>query len=207
MKSPGASLLSLELIQGNPDKKDHAMHSISPPLRNLISDALETFGARIERRLIPRGKEKLPYLYRNFLEGKQAPDGEPGLFLHKFVSSDQEGQLHNHPWQWSASFILVGAYKETRANIGAKEGDQILLTGQWKKRQFNAGDINFIRKDDFHRVDIVPSVADHVWTLFLHGPRVDNWSFVPEEYDALVTPRIVTKRTFDIRDKVTQANK
>src|SRR6185503_1346680 len=34
-----------------------------------------------------------------------------GLCVHKFVRSDYERALHDHPW-WYASFVLVGSYVE-----------------------------------------------------------------------------------------------
>lgn len=180
------------------------MFKLTPPVEGIISQALESFAARIERRLIPRGPQQLPYLYRAFLEGKQAPDGEPGLFLHKFVSDDAEAQLHNHPWQWSASFILMGSYRECRGEIIKKHDDGDIELKKIEPQTYETGDINFIRQNDFHRVDLQ---SDHVWTLFLHGPRVDDWSFVPEKYGEKLQPHVVTKRTFDVRDKVGRAVK
>jgi len=175
---------------------------MSIPLAKAISEALEKFAARGERRLIPRGKDQIAYLYRNFLEGKPAPDGEPGLLLHKFVASDTFEQLHNHPWTWSVSFILEGSYRETREVIQTRQGNgKILLRRQWQ-RDFKPGDHNYIARNDFHRVDLI---SNHVWTLFLHGPREGDWSFVPENYGEFVIPRMVTKRTFDVREKVDKA--
>lgn len=179
------------------------MPSLDPNVRQMVADALERYAeTRGERRLIPRGAEKIPYLYRSFLDGKQAVDGEPGLFLHKFVASDPLNQLHNHPWKWSVSFILDGTYRETRTTPFREYEDGTIKFNPPKTVDHGPGSINLISDIDYHRVTLI---TPYVWTLFLHGPRTGVWGHAEENYDKPVKPTIVTKRTFDVRDKVTKA--
>lgn len=185
---------------------------LSAPFAAMVSKALENFASRGDRRLIPRGKKgaesEIPYLYRNFLEGKQAEDSQPGLFLHKFVSSDKEGQLHNHPWKWSVSFILVGRYRETRTTVHKWSKNptngklEIVRFHNPIHRELQAGEVNHISDSDFHRVEIL---SPHVWTLFLHGPRTGQWGFATENYKRPVKMKFVHKRTYDAQKKVSHA--
>lgn len=85
------------------------------------------------------------------------------LYLHRFHRSDDDAALHNHPWEWAVSFVLSGGYTEER-----REGDKVI------RRIVRPFSFNFIRGEDFHRVDLV----DHdAWSLFLVGRKVDTWYF------------------------------
>ncbi len=189
---------------------------ITPPLAGVISDALEVFASLHSnlkgeslRALIPRQDRKkrskpVPYLYRNFLAGKEVPVEQPGLLLHKFVSSDLDGELHNHPWRWSVSFILTGRYREHRStprNKDFKKKKQILFKPP-TVQEFGPGDHNFIAANDFHRVELL---TDEVWTLFLHGPRTQTWGFAPEVFGEKASFKIIKNRTFRSRKRVRNA--
>src|SRR4051812_45864776 len=60
------------------------------------------------------------------------------LYLHKFLRSDDDKALHNHPW-WFASIILRGSYIEHRP------------TGRRTRR---AGSIGFRPASTRHRVEL-----------------------------------------------------
>lgn len=98
-------------------------------------------------------------------------DGEPYLeryfvcrvfgwnvYLHRFLASDPDRGLHDHPWRLALSLILLGQYQELR-----RDGLHLRL---W---------LNVIHGDTFHRV-LVEDGAE-VWTLFAHGSRVKRWGF------------------------------
>lgn len=185
-------------------------YEMSPSLVNLVGSALERFASMHSdlrgeslRRLIPRKEEgkEIPYLYRNFLAGKETEDGEPGILLHKFVASDKIGEIHNHPWRWSVSFILLGAYRESRSM--PKRGDFIekgeIEFREIQTRDLLAGDINYIDANDFHRVELLDK---EVWTLFVHGPRTQTWGFAKAIANETVPYRNVVSRTFRSREKV-----
>ncbi|MBI3545973.1 MAG: DUF550 domain-containing protein [Gammaproteobacteria bacterium] len=98
-----------------------------------------------------------PYLERYFLcrfLGLQA-------YIHRFVASDPDRGLHDHPWDWSVSLVLAGGYREIRSADFA--------------RSLRPGRLNIIRGTDFHRIVLTP--GSEAWTLFIHGPRTKGWGF------------------------------
>jgi hypothetical protein len=138
------------------------------------------------RRTITRDDGR-PYLYRHYLIG--GPGEGWGIFLHRFVASDPTTELHSHPWTWSLSLILWGGYLEERWREPAVDAaDRFDI----ERRQFGPGRLNQLGPRDFHRVELGPS--GEAWTLFLHGPRFESWSFIDR---ATRTRRTITKRTFD----------
>lgn len=110
----------------------------------------------------------------------------PTVFLHHFRDSDQEDELHNHPWEDSLSLILVGGYREERvtASFGPNplmgesaktacqpvESDEIVMT-----RLVRPFSINRITADDFHRVSLIGNDA---WTIFITGEKKQSWGFL-----------------------------
>lgn len=109
-----------------------------------------------------------PYLTRCYLFGKDRTWGN--IYLHRFHSSDQGDELHNHPWEWSVSLILSGGYSEE-----FREGDG-RETWWVNRREKRPGELNFIRAGDFHRVDLHDEEKG-AWTLFFAGPRTKDWGF------------------------------
>jgi hypothetical protein len=84
------------------------------------------------------------------------------VYLHRFVASDPDQGLHDHPWPWAFSILLAGWYWEHRRD------------GVRKVRWFN-----WLIGDSFHRV-----VLDdrHVWTIFAHrARRVKPWGFLRDK--------------------------
>lgn len=106
------------------------------------------------------------YLRRYYLLGGPRLGPQPwwrrwNLYLHCFFTSD-EPTPHNHPWG-GYSLILRGSYWEYR------------LPGRGKR--FRPGDVNYIAPDTFHYVTLL---TDRVWTLFLSGPRTQDWGFMTD---------------------------
>lgn len=178
----------------------------TPAIRDLpisLDEALTLFGGSLDQRLIRR--EGVPYLWRAYLGQKESKESDVvGAFLHRFVSSDSLKELHCHPWQWSVSFILNGAYREVRASgefvFGRTSGfdgglaDAATVSiGERKEVVYEPGMRNIILWDTFHRVDLL---TPDVWTLFVHGPRVGTWGFIPhDERTEGLSFREVKKRT------------
>ena len=82
-------------------------------------------------------------------------------YPHRFVGSDPERGLHDHPWRWAASLVLAGWYLEQK-----RDG--------LHRRTFG----NLLDGDTFHRV-ILPCVERECWTLFVHTTRdVKTWGFM-----------------------------
>lgn len=84
--------------------------------------------------------------------------------LHKFHRPDNDRALHNHPWKWSLSIILCGSYTEERLD---------LHTGTTDIRRLRF--FNFLTEHDYHRVS---ELHGNVWTLFITGPRIQDWGFM-----------------------------
>ena len=136
---------------------------------------LRTFCEWLAKRLpsitIPT-PEGNPYLTRYYLFGADRAFGN--IFLHHFHSSDMdvapsgEYYLHNHPWPWSFSIILVNGYREWRrvdkdsANLDLKK--------------YGPGSINILTDKDFHRVELT---HDDAWSFFFTGWRSKkrSWGF------------------------------
>lgn len=164
-------------------------------LTGLLRERLEWWTSeRMRRPRIIHNREGTDnYLSRFYLRGApRMPDGSepfdehgdprpgiieselrhPHVYLHRFHRSDADGELHNHPWQWAIAIVLVGGYSEERRDPG----------GGVYRRLVTPGTINFIRHNDFHRVDLLEHDA---WSLFITGPRVQDWGFwsrVTKEY-------------------------
>ena len=162
------------------------------PSRKTLLDFSESLPSP---RIIQDGLGRTKYLSRWYLFDKDRPTmvdgsdpfdgfGNPkvgvmwkdnawGTYLHRFHRSDVDRELHSHPWDWAVSLILVGGYIEER-RIGS------LVV----KRLVAPGDVNFLTKDDFHRVDLIEEDA---WSLFIVGRKSTTWGFWDRTTDK-VTP-------------------
>ena len=81
------------------------------------------------------------------------------VYLHRFLGSDDDRALHDHPWA-SLSVFLSGWYLEfTSSGVRRRVAGDLVLRGPWTA----------------HRIAL-PLGAPAV-TLFLTGPRVRTWGF------------------------------
>jgi hypothetical protein len=100
-----------------------------------------------------------PYLVRVYL-------GHLGgwrLYLHRFLISDGERWLHDHPFNGLA-LVLAGGYdEEVLPALGAD--------ARTRRRRW----VNWIPGRKFHRI---AAVLPDTWTLFLHGPHRHAWGFL-----------------------------
>jgi hypothetical protein len=110
-----------------------------------------------------------PYLIRRYVVPR---NNYLNVYLHKFVRSDYDEALHDHPW-WFISMILKGQYVEHQ------------LAGKMSHRQ--AGSIAFRKATTMHRVELFYQdnqwklgegyTPVPVWTLVITGRRVREWGF------------------------------
>jgi hypothetical protein len=131
----------------------------------LINKILYYVSGYLKCKLI-KGDEGQPYLER-YMIARWGKDGEHTLFLHRFLDSDSDRGIHDHPWD-SKSFILAGGYNEKRL-VQMNGTDQVII------RDIKPLSFNIIGKDDFHQIILKPKTP--AWTLFYHGPRVKHWGF------------------------------
>ncbi len=91
------------------------------------------------------------------------------VYLHQFVRSDVDRELHSHPWS-AHCYILAGGYSEERRTS----------SGHIERHAYAPGMVNVIEPDTFHRVDLL---SDDAWSLCITGPKVAradgeaSWSF------------------------------
>jgi len=146
---------------------------VSPSVRRAFNAiarvACEEFTRHLKPRRIMSREGDSVYLERFYICGGPSEDGqfadEPiGVMLHRFVRSDEDGELHNHPWEASASLILAGGYSEER-----RLGDDSV-----ERREFGPFSINVILANHFHRVDLLEKDA---WTLFVVTRKAQSWGF------------------------------
>ena len=100
------------------------------------------------------------------------------IYLHHFVSSDDDRALHDHPWI-NMSILIQGDYLEivpgkNSSNPGIGEGNSRCLL----RRE---GHIYVRGPKSLHRVllhlDDSLEKEVPVWTLFITGPNVRVWGF------------------------------
>jgi hypothetical protein len=101
----------------------------------------------------------------------------PTTFLHHFRDSDQEEELHNHPWEIALSLVLAGGYREERCVY--QDTDSVVTA----ERDLFPFSFNTIRKDDYHRVTLFQHDA---WTLFITGKKAQSWGFLSKKTGDLV---------------------
>lgn len=105
-----------------------------------------------------------PYLLRWFLIPRNRFFN---IYLHKFLRSDDDRALHDHPWPW-CSILLRGSYVEwSKPRAGSPLGYHV--------ERFEEGSIRCHGPRYAHR--LVIDRGSDCWTLFITGPRVRQWGF------------------------------
>lgn len=93
----------------------------------------------------------------------------PNIYLHKFLRSDDERALHDHPWAW-ASLLLRGSYIEHSIAAGGIHRRHVRAPGSLKICGPRAA----------HRVelrDLFGNGPSPCWTLFITTPVLREWGF------------------------------
>lgn len=102
-------------------------------------------------------------------EDPRVDGGQRNVFLHQFLSSDDDRALHDHPWPWM-TIILDGEYLE---HLPADASEPIGPTVAHHRR---TGDM-VIRRDATrpHRIELLD--RHPATTLFLTGRKSREWGF------------------------------
>lgn len=85
------------------------------------------------------------------------------IYLHRFLHSDDDRALHDHPWL-NFSYLLRGSYTEHTIAAGGVNHQRVLPAGSFR----------FRRAKTAHRVELH---AGECWTLFVTGPVIREWGF------------------------------
>lgn len=126
----------------------------------MIAEAILRVADRRPPDFIIGGHEN-PYLMRWYLVPRNR---FVGVYLHRFMRSDDDRALHDHPWP-NLSILLCGEYTEHSIAAGGIHNRQIL----------RAGDLRWRLRGSFaHRIELH---AGECWTLFLTGPIYRQWGF------------------------------
>ncbi len=139
----------------------------------LLESLLRRIADQLPCRIID-GEAGEPYLERYYVAGAFGWHA----YLHRFVDSDPDRGLHDHPWDRALSLVLTGGYDELRfARLPqANPGVAMLGEAPIRSRQLRPWRLNLLRGTDYHRV--VLRGGRPAWTLFVHGPRVKGWGFL-----------------------------
>lgn len=107
------------------------------------------------------GGHQNPYLLRWFVIPRNKFFN---IYLHKFLRSDDDRALHDHPWV-NFSWLLKGQYTEHTIADGGIHRRQRRTAGDWVFRL--SGKLA-------HRIEVGEVSC---WTLFITGPRYREWGF------------------------------
>lgn len=87
------------------------------------------------------------------------------IYLHKFLRSDDDRALHDHPW-CNVSILLRGRYVEHTIAAGGVGKACVRRAGGWPR----------LRSPwTAHRVEVFPGTT--CWSLFITGPVLREWGF------------------------------
>lgn len=100
------------------------------------------------------------------------------FYLHRFVRSDGERHVHDHPWNSAMSLVLTGHYVEVQGRVA----DRIHLRSRiisWFNR--------ITRKPGKHTVHRIAATEAETWTLFFHSEWQHGWGFYDVNVDGTYT--------------------
>lgn len=113
-------------------------------------------------RIILDRESKDPYLERFYIHPRWLTLGLFRIVIHRFWKSDDDGGLHDHPWPFITTILEGNYYEHT------PKGKFLRSPGEWRWASANA----------LHRVELLKE-GQEVWTLFIMGPKIREWGFVP----------------------------
>lgn len=131
-------------------------------------------------RMIPNRTNEYPYLLRVWLSPMLTmDDGRPesgsSILLHHIVRPDDDGALHDHPWNFTTT-ILSGGYREKMPRyVSHKLG---LGNGPEEFRRANWCIGNHLDRSA-ESLHLIEHVEPDTWTLVVTGPRIREWGFHP----------------------------
>lgn len=135
------------------------------------------FASMLKNFTIPTPDGRSKYLTRFRLWG--ALPGEGGAmrnaYLHLFHRTDEDRELHNHPWNWSYSLILAGGYTEEKLIKGKVVTRKRRPFRPWNPLSWFTC-VNVLGPKDYHRISALHGRES--WSLFIAGEKNADWGFL-----------------------------
>lgn len=106
------------------------------------------------------GPDREPYLTRYYLH----KEDELKIYVHQFHRSDQDRDMHCHPWPFT-SVILAGGYTEY-----VPGASRVCVPGDVVRR----------KAEDCHRVELFQDADGkeiETWTMVYVGKKCRDWGF------------------------------
>lgn len=75
------------------------------------------------------------------------------IYLHKFVRSDDDRALHDHPWSWNMSLIIKGIYIEH-----IPKNPETFGKISYKPFEMSAGAVNYMTEEEMRRLTNPPLI-------------------------------------------------
>ena len=132
---------------------------------------------KLNRKRIIQDRFGRDYMHRYYLCFKEKINAfdtvkpYPNIFIHKLLLSDEDRDVHDHPWNY-LTVILAGGYTEWTP-VFDRHGVKIGERGTWR----GPGSIIWRRATSFHRLEM----STPTWTLFIHGWRTREWGFLTKQ--------------------------
>lgn len=121
------------------------------------------------------GDPAAPYMLRWYLIPRNP---WLNIYLHKFMRSDDDRALHDHPW-WFASFMLKGSYIE-HVELFQLQDQNKRWASFTKVTQRDAGSFAYRAAEHQHRVELLNDGEGNpvpCWTLVITGAKSRDWGF------------------------------
>lgn len=135
----------------------------------------EILDALIARKVVRGCVDSSPLLERWTI--LSTPIGK--LRLHHFLRSDEDRELHDHPWSY-VSLIVAGGYTEEIAPAAYRQKSYrfdppLTAAPQTERHWRRAGSLLFRSARWMHRIEIAP--GRDAWTLIWMTRRSRTWGF------------------------------
>jgi hypothetical protein len=125
-----------------------------------------TFPENPMKRTIMDRQDQEPYLIRHYLLLKNRNLFPFNIFIHKIMNSDDDKDLHDHPWGFFHLILSGGYWEEIPINGDLNAGIEKVwrAPGYW----------NIVSSDYKHRIEIG---SKKPWTIFIPFKTKKVWGF------------------------------
>lgn len=117
--------------------------------------------------------ERQPYLHRWYVVRTE----RVGVFVHKFVRSDEDRALHDHPWAFIVIPLWGGYIEHSDREVPPHErpatSDNYRLPV--RRRVWPLISARYRSTDYRHRVELINGAPS--WSLFIRLRKVREWGF------------------------------